>query len=159
MTDGKQIHRRIEETKSFPHEAVLLATIVFIMTNSQNSEQLPPKEQLASAGARLGSYLLEAILAVATLGIGWLIWSFIVWGKGTTPGHQILKQYVVNEKTGETYSWGRMAVRELLVKGLLCGVLAAFTFGVFFLIDSLMVVRDDRRSIHDRISGSLVVQR
>lgn len=145
--------------KSIPHKVIQLRTIVLIMTTSEHSQERPSKQQLASAGARLGSYLLEAILAVATLGIGWLIWSFIVWGKGTTPGHQILKQYVVNEKTGETFSWGRMAVRELLVKGLLCGVLAAFTFGVFFLVDSLMVVRDDRRSIHDRISGSLVVQR
>lgn len=129
------------------------------MTTAENSQHSGISEPLASAGARLGSYLLEAVLAFITLGIGWLIWSFIVWGKGTTPGHQILKQYVVNETTGETFSWGRMAVREILVKQLLCGVLAIFTFGVFFLVDSLMVTRDDRKSIHDRISGSLVVQR
>jgi uncharacterized RDD family membrane protein YckC len=129
------------------------------MTTSESSSQQIVSEPLASAGARLGSYLLETVLAVVTLGIGWLIWSFIVWGKGTTPGHQILKQYVVNEKTGQTFSWGRMAVRELLVKQLLCGLLAMFTVGIFFLVDSLMVTRDDRKSIHDRISGSLVVQR
>jgi uncharacterized RDD family membrane protein YckC len=129
------------------------------MTTSENPQQIETKEALASAGARLGSYLLEAILAFVTLGIGWLIWSFIVWGKGTTPGHQILKQYVVNESTGETFSWGRMALREILVKQLLCGALAIFTLGVFFLVDSLMVTRVDRKSIHDRISGSLVVQR
>ena len=129
------------------------------MTAYESTPQQMAREPLSSAGARLGSYLLESVLVFVTLGIGWLIWSFIVWGKGTTPGHQILKQYIVNEKTGETFSWGRMAVRELLVKGLLCGVLAAFTFGVFFLVDSLMVTRDDRKSIHDRISGSLVVQR
>lgn len=129
------------------------------MTINSYAPQQMEKEPLASAGARLGSYLLETVLAFVTLGIGWLIWSFIVWGKGTTPGHQILKQYVVREETGETFSWGRMAVRELLVKQLLCGLLAIFTLGVFFLVDSLMVARDDRKSIHDRISGSLVVQR
>jgi uncharacterized RDD family membrane protein YckC len=129
------------------------------MTTAENPQHSGIREPLATAGARLGSYLLEAALVVVTLGIGWLIWSFIVWGKGTTPGHQILKQYVVNESTGETFSWGRMAVREFLVKQLLCGILAAFTFGIFFLVDSLLVTRDDRKSIHDRISGSLVVQR
>jgi len=129
------------------------------MTTDENAPQQMGKEPLASAGARLGSYLLESALAFVTLGIGWLIWSFIVWGKGTTPGHQILKQYVVKEETGETFSWGRMAVREILVKQLLCGILAIFTLGIFFLVDSLMVARDDRKSIHDRISGSLVVQR
>jgi uncharacterized RDD family membrane protein YckC len=116
-------------------------------------------EPLTSAGARLGSYLLDAVLAFVTLGIGWLIWSLIVWGKGTTPGHQILKQYVVDEKTGQTFSWGRMAIREFLVKQLLGGILAILTVGIYFLVDSLMVVRNDRRTIHDRISGSLVVQR
>ena len=129
------------------------------MSTYENVPQQMRKEPLASAGARLGSYLLESVLAFVTLGIGWLIWSFIVWGKGTTPGHQILKQYVVKEETGETFSWGRMAVREILVKQLLCGILAIFTLGIFFLVDSLMVARDDRKSIHDRISGSLVVQR
>lgn len=129
------------------------------MTIDVNAPQQMPKEPLASAGARLGAYLLEAVLVVLTLGVGWLIWSFVVWGKGTTPGHQILKQFVVKEETGETFSWGRMALREILVKQLLCGLLAGFTFGIFFLVDSLMVTRDDRKSIHDRISGSLVVQR
>jgi len=129
------------------------------MTIGSQAPRQMANEPLASAGARLGSYLLEIVLAVLTLGIGWLIWSLIVWGKGTTPGHQILKQYVVKEETGETFNWGRMAVREFLVKQLLCGLLAGFTFGIFFLVDSLMVTRDDRKSIHDRISGSLVVQR
>ena len=136
-----------------------LSTRVNAMTTHESTPQQMTKDPLASAGARLGSYLLESVLAFVTLGIGWLIWSFIVWGKGTTPGHQILKQYVVKEDTGETFSWGRMAVREILVKQLLCGLLAIFTLGIFFLVDSLMVTRDDRKSIHDRISGSVVVQR
>ena len=140
-------------------EMAFFGTTVISMTTSENAPQQATREPLASAGARLGSFLLEIVLAFLTLGIGWLIWSLIVWGRGTTPGHQILKQYVVNEESGANFGWGRMLVRELLVKQLLCGLLAAFTFGVFFLVDSLMVTRDDRKSLHDRISGSLVVQR
>jgi uncharacterized RDD family membrane protein YckC len=129
------------------------------MTTSSASAPLSSNEPLASAGARLGAHLMEALLSVITLGIGWLIWSFVEWGKGTTPGHKVLKQYIVDEKTGETFGWGRMALREIVIKSLLCGILYIVTFSVFYFIDSLMVVRDDRRTIHDRISGSLVVQR
>lgn len=114
--------------------------------------------ELASPGVRLGSYLLEALFTVFTLGIGWLIWSFIIWGKGTTPGHQVVRLYVVSEKTGQAFSWGQMFVREILVKGLLIPVLSVFSFGIIFLVDSLMVVRDDRKTLHDRICGSIVVQ-
>ncbi|MCX6434907.1 MAG: RDD family protein [Actinobacteria bacterium] len=129
------------------------------MTTEPTNSSTISKEPLASAGARLGSYLMEQLLSVVTLGIGWLIWSFVEWGKGTTPGHKVLNQYVVDEKTGETFGRGRMAIREIVIKGLLCGLLFVMTFSVFFIVDSLMVVRDDRRTIHDRISGSLVVQR
>ena len=129
------------------------------MTISQHNSSLSAKEPLVSAGARLGSHLLEGLFVVVTLGVGWIIWSFIAWGRGTTPGHQVLKQYIVDEKTGETFGWGKMAVREFLIKGILCGFLYIVTFSIFYWVDSLMVVRDDRRSIHDRISGSLVVQR
>jgi uncharacterized RDD family membrane protein YckC len=116
-------------------------------------------EELASPAVRLGSYLLEAVFTVITLGIGWLIWSFIIWSKGTTPGHQIVNLYVVSEKTGQTFTWGQMFVREFLVKGLLIPLLSLVTFGILFLVDSLMVVRDDRKTLHDRICGSIVVQR
>ena len=116
------------------------------------------RNELASPGVRLGSYLLEALFTVITLGIGWLIWSFIIWGKGTTPGHQVVRLYIVSEKTGQPFSWGQMFVREILVKGLLIPVLSVFSFGIIFLVDSLMVVRDDRKTLHDRICGSIVVQ-
>ena len=115
--------------------------------------------ELASPAVRLGSYLLEALFTLITLGIGWLVWSFIIWGKGTTPGHQTVNLYIVNEKTGEIFSWGQMFIREILVKGLLIPALSIVTFGVLYLVDSLMVVRDDRKTLHDRICGSIVVQR
>ena len=129
------------------------------MTTSPIGTSDSSKEPLASAGARLGAHLMEGLLALVTLGIGWIIWSFVEWGKGTTPGHKVLKQYIVDEKTGKTFTWGRMALREIVIKGILCGVLYVVTFSIFYFVDSLMVVRDDRRTIHDRISGSLVVQR
>lgn len=69
----------------------------------------------ASFQHRLGAYALDAVLWVLTLGIGWLIWSFIVWGEGQTPAKKILKIRVRNHQTGAVATWGHMAVREFLV--------------------------------------------
>ena len=129
------------------------------MGEIESTVQEDSATELASPGARLGSHLLEALLAIFTLGIGWLVWSFVIWGQGTTPGHKILQQYIVNEKTGKDFTWGQMFVREFLIKGLLVPLLSAFSFGIVYLVDSLMVTRDDRKTLHDRICGSIVVQR
>ena len=129
------------------------------MGEIESTVQEDSATELASPGARLGSHLLEALLAIFTLGIGWLVWSFAIWGQGTTPGHKILKQYIVNEKTGKDFTWGQMFVREFLIKGVLVPLLSAFSFGIVYLVDSLMVTRDDRKTLHDRICGSIVVQR
>ena len=69
----------------------------------------------ASFQHRLGAYALDAVLSVITLGIGWLIWSFIVWGEGQTPGKRILKIRVRHFETGAVATLGHMAVRELLI--------------------------------------------
>lgn len=119
----------------------------------------PLGEPLATPGARLGAYVLEALFILVTLVIGWVIWALIVWGKGTTPGHQVLRLYFVSEKTGQTTTWGHTALREFVMKGLVGGLLSTITFGIYFIVDSLFVIRPDRRTIHDMLSSTLVVQR
>ena len=116
-------------------------------------------EPIATPGVRLGSFLLEFLLAVVTLGIGWTIWSLVVWGRGTTPGHQVLRLYIVDAKSGRTATWGHMALREFVMKGLVGGIASSITFGVYFIVDSLFVVRDDRKTLHDLMSSTSVVQR
>jgi uncharacterized RDD family membrane protein YckC len=116
-------------------------------------------EPLATPAVRLGSYLLDIFFLFVTLFIGWLIWALIVWGKGTTPGHQVLRLYIVNEQNGKTATWGRMALREFVMKGLVGGFLSTITLGIYWVVDSLFVIRDDRRTIHDMLSSTVVVQR
>lgn len=41
-------------------------------------------------------YILDAVLALVTFGIGWWIWLFIIAGRGQTPAKQILKTRVVH---------------------------------------------------------------
>ena len=52
--------------------------------------------QYASFQRRLGAIALDSRIYFFTLGIGWTIWTFIVRGKGQTPGKKILKLRVLN---------------------------------------------------------------
>jgi len=115
-----------------------------------------PPSQLVSAGGRLGAFLVDALLIVVTFGIGWLIWAMITWCNGQTPGRQLLGHVVADATTGEAFGWGRMFLREFLIKGLLFWIPNAVTFGVFGLVDSLMVFRSDGRTMHDMTAGSIV---
>ena len=63
---------------------------------------------------RLAGYALDLGLMIVTFGIGWFIWSLVVWAQGQTPGKQILKMKVVASKTGTQATWGHMAIRQFL---------------------------------------------
>ena len=115
-------------------------------------------QQLASVQARLGSFLLDLGLMIVTLFFGWVIWNLFTWQTGQTPAKRILKQVVVDAKTGEVFTWSRMALREFAVKGAAGNIAGGASNGVTFVIDSLFVFRDDRRTVHDLIVGSKVIQ-
>lgn len=106
---------------------------------------------------RVAAYALDIFILSITLVIGWLIWSAFAWQKGTTPGHQLLKQKIVDEMTSETFSWGKMALRELVIKLFLIGFGMTFTFGLVWLVDALMIFRADQRTLHDMLIKSKVV--
>ena len=115
-------------------------------------------QQLASVQARLGSFLLDLGLMVVTLFFGWVIWNLFTWQTGQTPAKRILKQVVVDAKTSEVFTWSRMALREFAVKGAAGNIAGGASNGITFVIDSLFVFRDDRRTVHDLIVGSKVIQ-
>ena len=72
-----------------------------------------PTSALASLGARFGAFLLEFVLFIVTLGIGWFIWSMVMWTRGTTPAKKLLGLSVVDIQTGRPCTWGHMLVRSL----------------------------------------------
>jgi hypothetical protein len=45
---------------------------------------LPQGVVLASVGRRIGAWALGVVLAIVTLGIGYIIWGAILWSKGTS---------------------------------------------------------------------------
>ena len=127
------------------------------------SEEIPVMNEvspqpLASVQARLGSFLLDLGLMLVTLFIGWVIWNLYTWKTGQTPAKRLLNQVVVDANTGEVFSWSRMALREFAVKGAAGNIVGGATNGISFVVDSLFVFRQDRRTVHDLIVGSKVVQ-
>ena len=106
----------------------------------------------ASFQHRLGAYALDAVLAVLTLGIGWLIWSLIVWGEGQTPAKKILKIRVRHFETGSVVTWGHMAIREFLVP-LTVGIAANLTFGIvalaWIIIEIVFYFTKNSRTLRD----------
>ena len=130
---------------------------------SYNNSPTPPRPlpgegsggggfQYASFQHRLGAYALDAVLSVITLGIGWIIWSFIAWGEGQTPGKKILKIGVRNFETGAVATWGHMAVRELLVP-LTVVIASALTSGIaavaWIVIEIVFYFTKNSRTLRD----------
>ena len=60
----------------------------------------------ASIGRRLGAYVLDAVLVVVTLVIGYIIWWLFTLQWGQTPGKQILGIRAVKVKKGSRWVGG-----------------------------------------------------
>jgi len=115
---------------------------------------LPNGVTLASVGRRIGAYFLAIPLAIVTLGIGYVIWGLIVWGRGQTPALQVLGMRVWRPETGRVAGWWWMALREIIGR-IAEGILSIITLLVSFI---LMLTRKDRMCLHDLIAGTIVLQ-
>lgn len=121
-------------------------------------EQIYPTNTIrtASPRQRLGAYLLDAVLAYSTLGIGWFIWFVIVAPRGQTPAKQLLNMYVLHDdgaRAGGGYIW----LRELVIKGLLFGVISLFTLYLVWFFAALWCVWDrDRQCLWDKVGSTFV---
>ena len=114
---------------------------------------LPPGVALASRGRRVGAFFLSILLSIVTLGIGYLIWGLIVWGKGTSPALQVLGMRAWKPADGRPATWGTMALRNI-VGGIVQGILSLITELISFV---LFLTDDQNRTIPDRIGGTVIV--
>jgi uncharacterized RDD family membrane protein YckC len=111
---------------------------------------LPPGTELATAGKRIGTYLLEIVLAIVTLLIGYLIWMLIAWGKGQTPGKQVMGLRIYHLQNQRAASWGQMFVRQFL------GGIVNSIFYIGFIVSVVFLFTDPlRRTVPDRIAGTI----
>ncbi|HUO48399.1 MAG TPA: RDD family protein [Acidimicrobiales bacterium] len=111
--------------------------------------------------ARATSLLVTTGLVVATLVVGWLVWSSLEWRRGRNPGFRLQGLRVVRRSDGRRAGWGRTALREVLCLVLLvptllvCAVvLLAFFMGASPPDDLL---RRPVRAPWDVLSGTDVV--
>ena len=72
---------------------------------------------LASKGQRIGAHLLDALLGVITLGIGYIVWSLVIFDRGQTPAKQVLNFRVVSVSKRRCVGRAKMVVREWVLKG------------------------------------------
>jgi uncharacterized RDD family membrane protein YckC len=122
--------------------------------DQESGLMLPEGTQLANPGRRIGAFFLAIPLIIVTLGIGYVIWGLIVWGNGQTPTLQLLGMRCFRPETNQVASFWWMALRETI------GRLADSILGIFTELTSfiLMLVRHDRKTIHDLVAGTVVLR-
>jgi uncharacterized RDD family membrane protein YckC len=114
---------------------------------------LPQGVQLASVGRRIGAWFLSLALVIVTLGIGYLIWGLIVWGRGQTPALQVLGMRCWRPDDGRVPGFWWMALRETIGR-IADGILSFISALVSFV---LFMSSRDHRSLHDLIAGTVVL--
>lgn len=124
----------------------------------------PPEESYGSTGqvvvpcsngVRLWATVLDVLLFLVTCGIGWLIWSVVLWPQATSPAKKMLKLRIVDIKTGAPATMQQMLMRELLGKY----VLGSVTSGITSLIGAIMIlVQPSRQGVWDYLSRTTVVR-
>lgn len=112
----------------------------------------------ASRWRRLGGYILESVLIVITLVVGWLIWLYFTAQTSQTPAKRLLNMYILTEE-GEPATAGRVWAREILVDWLLFGVAGGLiTGGIASIVDAGWILFDrDNQTLHDKISQTIVI--
>jgi uncharacterized RDD family membrane protein YckC len=140
-----------------------------------DASELPPpppedrRRPVASILTRGLELVIEGALVACTFGFGWVGWWIVVWADGQTPAKGVLHIHVVNAGDGRLASFGRMALREAIGKGVAgAAALAGVYFRVWWLLAIVMVylavsvvfaltdVR--RRTLWDRLAGTVVVE-
>jgi uncharacterized RDD family membrane protein YckC len=111
---------------------------------------LPDGVVLTSKGRRLLCALLEGVLAIVTLGIGYFIWQFFTYQTGQTPGKRLMGIRVVSLNDGKALPFWMTLLREWVVKGFIGGI----TFGIAY----VWILFDAKnQSLYDKVLNTVVV--
>ncbi len=109
---------------------------------------------------RLGAYALDWGLALLTLGIGWLIWSLIVWPEGQTPAKKILKLRTINIVTKQPATWGHMSIREFLIPltvFIASGITGGVVWGAWIAVEICFYFLKGKRTLRDYWVKTVIV--
>ncbi len=111
---------------------------------------LPDGVALTSKSSRLLCSLLEAVLAIVTLGIGYFIWSFFTYRTGQTPGKKLMGIRVVSLNDEKALTFWMTLLREWIVKPFIGGI----TFGVAY---AWVLFDAKNQALYDKVLNTIVV--
>lgn len=101
-----------------------------------------------------GDSLLEGVLVLLTLVIGWFIWFAFAASDAQSPAKKILNVYVIDTKTGKAVTAGSMWLRDVVLKFIVIDGIVPFGG----LINGLFVLFDkSRQALHDKAVSTVVV--
>ena len=119
---------------------------------------LPNGLVLSSYGRRLVAHILDSVLFVALFVVGYFAWAAWSWGKGQSPGKQLMRMRVVDARTGDDVTWGRMFVREFALEIVLFSLASMLTLGLLGLIGTALIFAGEwRQTGWDRMAKTVVV--
>ncbi len=101
-----------------------------------------------------GTRLLESVLFLLTLIIGWFIWFAFAASDAQSPAKKIVGVYVIDTKTGKAVTAGPMWLRDVVLKFIVIdGIvpLGGLVNGLFVLFDK------NRQALHDKAVSTVVV--
>ncbi len=117
---------------------------------------VPEGTTISSRGRRFLGALLTLLLVIVTLGIGYIIWTMIVWSRGQTPAKQLMNMRVVKVDTGNVATWGDMFIRGFLIDTVL-GAIPFFGL-IFKLVSALWIFgNDENQRLTDKMVNTIVV--
>ncbi len=140
---------------AYPGNAVYAGTVPYWPPRFIESRYPPHVLVTATPLRRLAGYVLDWLLLICTLGIGWLVWFCTTAPNGQTPAKQILDMYVMREdgtRAGGRYTWSR----QMLVKGGI-HLVNVLTLGLLWLISAMWCLWDkDRQCLWDKLGTTYV---
>lgn len=123
--------------------------VVTIQT-STGDVTLPEGVVLTSKASRLLCALLEVVLAIVTLGIGYFIWQFFTYRTGQTPGKKLMGIRVISLNDGMALGFWMTLLREWVLKG----IIGSITFGIAY---AWILFDPKNQALYDKLIDAVVV--
>jgi hypothetical protein len=95
---------------------------------------------------------------VVTLGVGWSMWVWRDWARGTTPGKSLLGLTVFGTDTRRPATRNRMALRALVYQVVVL-LLGVATLGLGWLYGVGAALGANRRTVYDEWSHAVLLER
>lgn len=132
-----------------PPPVVPSATIVAAPT------RMPPptSRAMSSPRRRVKAHALDLVLIVLTVGVGWWLWSLLLWRGGQTPAKRLMHMRCIDTRAGAAARFGTMARREIALKW----VPGAVTLGVALGVGGATAWGERREALWDRAARTIVV--